>query len=249
MLWEVGTHILVRHHVGSALCDSLKAQESFLEGAEIQKDKAEQVRLSQSDLSSQPAAYDPSDTAPRAEYNDYNSTRSQSLSEEEGGDALFMQYVEELRDKGMDKSDIGDTKDYCEMEDEISEDERDNNPTLVNQYLPANISIGPDSGTSSSVGSAVPVMGTYVRVVHMNGIHNLAMISCECCGHDMLPCDLLASRLLPASFQKIRTLFTAQVLDLFHLCNLELKASAYQFYHLLQRFTCPSAPAEVDNLY
>ncbi|KAF8801026.1 hypothetical protein BYT27DRAFT_7227064 [Phlegmacium glaucopus] len=91
--------------------------------------------------------------------------------------------------------------------------------------------------------------GTYLRVVHTNGIHNIAMVNCQCQGVDLLPCDLLAAHLLPASFQWIRTLFTTQLLDLFRLCNLELKASAYQFYHLLHRLTLLMAPAEVVDLY
>jgi hypothetical protein len=44
-------------------------------------------------------------------------------------------------------------------------------------------------------------------------------------------------------------LFSAQVLDYFRLSNLELKASAYQFYQLLRRLTMPMAPAEVVDLY
>lgn len=39
------------------------------------------------------------------------------------------------------------------------------------------------------------------------------------------------------------------MLDYFRLCNLELKASAYQFYQLLRRITLPMAPAQVVNLY
>ena len=50
-------------------------------------------------------------------------------------------------------------------------------------------------------------------------------------------------------FKRIKTLFTSQVLDMFRLCNLELKASAYQYYHLLCRLTRPMAPTEVLDLY
>ena len=52
-----------------------------------------------------------------------------------------------------------------------------------------------------------------------------------------------------ASFEIIRTLFTAQVLDGFRLSNLELKASAYQFYNMLCHITSPLAPGEVVNLH
>jgi KDZ transposase family protein len=55
--------------------------------------------------------------------------------------------------------------------------------------------------------------------------------------------------MLPASLKCIKTLFSAQVLDHFCLCNLELKASAYQFYQLLHWITTPMAPGEVLDLY
>lgn len=247
--WEVGTHILVQHHTGIPLCETLQLQEKYLAQVEIAKDSAEQERLNKFDETCRPIQYDLSAPAPSAVDDDNTNNMSQSLHEEEEDDTLFMQYLDELREKNINQSEKEDTQDYWEMEDEVIEDETENNPPIENRYLPSDFNVEPALGTSLNAGLSVPVMGTYVRVVHTNGIHNLAMISCECRGHDMLPCDLLASRLLPASFQKIRTLFTAQVLDLFRLSNLELKASAYQFYHLLQRFTCPSAPAEVDNLY
>ena len=39
------------------------------------------------------------------------------------------------------------------------------------------------------------------------------------------------------------------MLDYFRLCNLELKALAYQFHQLLQWITSPWRPHEVDNVY
>lgn len=90
---------------------------------------------------------------------------------------------------------------------------------------------------------------TYVRVVHSNGIHHLAMVSCHCQGADSIPLDLVACRLLPASFVRIRTLFTTSLMDYFRLCNLELKASAYQFYQLIRRMTRVIGHAEIVNLY
>src|SRR5271168_5014755 len=47
----------------------------------------------------------------------------------------------------------------------------------------------------------------------------------------------------------LKHFFSAQVLDHFRLCNLELKASAYQFYQLICRLTTPMAPGEVLDLY
>jgi CxC2 like cysteine cluster associated with KDZ transposases len=94
-----------------------------------------------------------------------------------------------------------------------------------------------------------PEMANYVRVVHTNGLHTIGMVSCECNGPDNLPTDLFAAHLLPTSFKRTKTLFTAQVLDMFRLSNLELKASAYQFYQLLRRMTRPMSPGDVIDLY
>ena len=47
----------------------------------------------------------------------------------------------------------------------------------------------------------------------------------------------------------VQTIFMLDVLNYFCLSNLELKATAYQFYHLLQRITNPLELASVVNLY
>ena len=75
------------------------------------------------------------------------------------------------------------------------------------------------------------------------------MVSCLYHGPQFLPIDLIACWLLPASFINIQTLFSACLLDLFHLSNLELKASAYQFSQLLHRLMLPMNPSRVVDLY
>ncbi|KAF8805957.1 hypothetical protein BYT27DRAFT_7103387 [Phlegmacium glaucopus] len=102
---------------------------------------------------------------------------------------------------------------------------------------------------ADDVPQADALNNVHVRIVHTNGIHYLSMVACQCQGDHILPMDLIANRLLPASFVQIQTLFSAQVLDYFRLCNLELKASAYQFYQLIRRLTMPMAPSKVLNLY
>ena len=67
----------------------------------------------------------------------------------------------------------------------------------------------------------------YVHVLHTNGIHHIGLFTCSCHGQDTITLDLFACRLLPASFVQIHTIFTAQLMDYFQLCNLKLKALAY----------------------
>jgi hypothetical protein len=110
------------------------------------------------------------------------------------------------------------------------------------------------SDPAVEVGGPDPAVGVRVsvpeiRVVHSNGLHHIGMVTCLCRGENNQHLDLFAAHLLPASFKRIKTLFTAQVLDMFRLCNLELKASAYQFYQLLRRLTQPMDPAAVLDLY
>ena len=71
----------------------------------------------------------------------------------------------------------------------------------INRYLPNEMNA--EYQSEGGISSAQRVIGTYVRVVHTNGIHDIAMISCSCQGSDQLADDLLASRLLPASFEQI----------------------------------------------
>ena len=88
----------------------------------------------------------------------------------------------------------------------------------------------------------------YVRMAHTNGIHHLAVITCTCRGVDNIPIDLMYSRLVPTSFIHIRTLFTTMALDTFQLANLEMKASAYQYFQLIHRLTSKTT-SNVLNLY
>ena len=55
----------------------------------------------------------------------------------------------------------------------------------------------------------------YVRVLHTNGIHHIGLVACSCHGPDTIVLYLFACRLLPASFVRIRTIFTTQLMDYF----------------------------------
>ncbi|KAM6489952.1 hypothetical protein JOM56_014531, partial [Amanita muscaria] len=112
-----------------------------------------------------------------------------------------------------------------------------------------NTEAGAGADYTPDIPMADALNNTYVRIVHTNGIHHLAMVTCHCQGAHQVPLDLVAHNLIPASFIRIRTLFSAHVLNYFRLCNLELKAPAYQFYQLIRRLTNPIGPAKVVNLY
>lgn len=246
-LFEVGIHLLVRHHAGEHLCETLTAQQRFLEILEMKKDDAEQEKINSKIPAPSPGpspAY-MSSPATDVEMESENEMTPQQTSYEKKSDEQFFRYLNNLRDDCGEQSMEGNEQ---EVEDEVEEEEEE---PIENEYIAQIFEATNDTGPGPSTFAGLPsaIVGNYVRVVHTNGIHNIAMLTCNCGGEDSLPCKLVAAGLLPASFKRIRTLFTTQLLDHFRLCNLELKASAYQFYHLLQRLTNPMAPMEVVNLY
>lgn len=247
-LWEVGAYILVPHHEGDPLCDSLQFQKDHLEEFERQKDDREQANLMAKhpapapDAAPEPAHRGRQAPQPEGDLMDVDDSMDNPANEALE-DQQFERLLNNLRSGHRDMEDIDD--------DPFDALEEDDDETLVadgDEHIPVPDYLGAE-GNMPDIPTRDAFHNSYVRVVHTNGLHHLAMVSCRCRGDDILPRDLIASRLVPASFQNIRTLFSAQLLDFFRLCNLELKASAYSFYHLLRRLTMPMAPAEVIDLY
>ena len=246
-LWEVGTYVLIPHHHGEPVCKGLKRQQRTLEQFEEHKDVVEQEKLSRS-AAAQRTAQPPAHTH-RPGTVDVECERTEVEPEDPIDDEHFEATLNRLHRKlhvidndGEDEA-VDDFEFFTEEEDETVVGEADADIDLP-QYLPEQTEDG-----SLNIPTCDLFNNSYVHIVHMNGLHHLAMVSCQCRGAEVLPCDLMASGFVPASFQRIRTLFSTQLLDFFHLCNLEMKASAYQFYHLLCQLTAPQAPAEVIDLY
>lgn len=245
-LWETGAYILLPHINGSHLCDILSEQRNILESYQATVDENEQSKLHK--LFSSDATEHPLEALA---FNSNNLTEPMDISQDEeephttediAVEAEFERYLDSLRDNP-------DTVPMEELHDDAEELDLVNELDPVKPYLPSTNAFGNDEPYDQSAPRRDVLNNTYVRIVHSNGIHHMALVACQCHGSDQLVLDLIGSRLFPSSFQKIQTLFTTQLLDIFRLCNLELKASAYQFYRLLRRQTHPIAPASVVNLY
>jgi CxC2 like cysteine cluster associated with KDZ transposases len=187
---------------------------------------------------------------------------------ETAADSAFLNHLDALWCQGLGNvdaengfEDFFDGNDESEVQD-ANEDVHGFQPYLPNPNQTADavpladaahpataVPLADAARSAAAAPTADALNNSYIRVVHTNGIHHLAMVTCQCQGEHRIPLDLVTNNLLPTSFTNIRTLFTVQVLDYFRLCNLELKASAYQFYQLIRRVTSPMRPAEVVNLY
>lgn len=276
-LWEVGTYLLVRHHLKEGLCESLQFQTMSLDSLQYRKDRDEQLELR--NKSGAPAA-GAGAAASSSGDNDINMGQSSPpVPDQSGaiddGDVNMTWNDEAVADAafeaGLD-SWLNDPTQTDVVNDNLDSDSGSTDIPNVNQYLgPYKDSdvmmdsvngtgadnVDPAAGADIYTG-AVPSVArptadalnnSYVRILHTNGIHHLGMITCSCQGSEIIPLDLVACRLLPASFNRIRTIFTAQLMDYFRLCNLELKASAYQFYQLIRRLTFQMGQTEIANLY
>jgi hypothetical protein len=90
----------------------------------------------------------------------------------------------------------------------------------------------------------------FLTVVHTNGFHALPVVWCACAGHlEDRDLQLLNMHLYPASYDRIKTVFTFSCLDDHRYEYLECKSSHYQYHNKLRRWTCPEHPESSPNRY
>ena len=87
--------------------------------------------------------------------------------------------------------------------------------------------------------------GPIITVVDRSGIHKISIS--WCCCREAPECDmqLMMAGLFPATFRNPKTVFTFQVLEDFHLDNLECKTTPSQFFSRLRRLTNDEFPNTV----
>ena len=258
-LWEAGVYLLVPHHEGESHCASLKFHKDNLDRFQKANDDADDAALAAGD----PIGLDtgtPSLVGSHMEVEDFEAGpdvptwESETLDDAEVGhrlDVLYQGRVEGNDGNSGNSDDLGNSED----EDDGEPREDDQGLPLPTQYMPPIPDVErpeqtlPSHTTPTDVPHADSLQNPYVRVVHTNGIHHIALVYCVCRGTEDTNCDLMAARLVPTSFDRYRTLFTHAVLDDFRLANLECKTSAYQYFQKLRRLTSPMAPDKAPNLY
>lgn len=240
-LWEVGVYLAINHKSSPTPCSAILGQQDMLE------------RLQQ--------RYDEIDNKVHSPVFDSIYNGAEVIADREG-DAEHQAEGQDKDTAGMDVLDrllAGENVDTL-LENEYQTDDVDLEADLDDHDAGATGFIGyishrSDAGSSSaSTREPLPpnhdgLQNQYIRVVHSNGIHHIGLLCCSCGGQDSMINDLFFAGMVPASFDRIRTLFTIAVLDQFRYCNLEMKSSAYQFFQLLRRTTQPMNPSNVVNLY
>lgn len=255
-LWEVGSYILVQHHDEGHLCDTLVFQTNFLDSQQIREDDDEQQNLRKEKTTGPESA---PTQGPDILHN-LDEDIIMDCNDDASADAKFEAHLdswlnnsssENILEEDFDSDDAG--TDIMNVVEYLGPIKESNKGKQKDPGADINPAVPPDPDPVPASDHTRPktdgLNNAYVRVLHTNGIHHIGMVSCSCRGHDKIPLDLMACRLLPTSFIRIRTIFSAQLMDYFRLCNLELKASAYQFYQLIRRLTLPLGQSEMINLY
>lgn len=81
--------------------------------------------------------------------------------------------------------------------------------------------------------------GRFVTFVHLNGYHHLPVYPCKCERASFIPEDeqFLDAGYFPATWAKVSTVFSLELLDDFHLTRVEAKMSTENYCDILRRKT------------
>ncbi|KAF5380091.1 hypothetical protein D9615_006268 [Tricholomella constricta] len=86
-------------------------------------------------------------------------------------------------------------------------------------------------------------------VVHVNGVHEVAVDFCNCETAQLSFVQLLRHRWYPATVSQPKSAATFAVLKHFHLLTFESKASCFEFYHALTRLSDNTGIPKIKDRY
>jgi hypothetical protein len=253
-LWEVGVYLLVPHHTGLRLCQTLTFQNNAIGKFQQRRDELEQEKIKGEKKGKFRAQFTniPSDLDSIFEHATPGKFEHPTLanvhSDFEVNDNESDRVLDDLYRKQYPRTRLTDEMDVdlpdAGNDDLPLPDTGNDDLPLPDGYMPQ-----PTANYSTEVPRFDALNNRYVRVVHTNGFHNMSLVYCSCRGREETHCDLMAAGLVPASFKRYQTVFTHSVLDDIRLTNLECKASAYQYFQRLCRLTYPMSPESAPNLY
>jgi len=249
-LWQVGVYILVKHIASAPHCSILERETELLRGFQEAHDRDEQQSLGRGLFTFSVA--DNGNNRGDTSHDGPDVPNNVSCADDVVGDAMVEETLDGLYERQYSQGEHG-TRPMtgARQYDEETMDEEIELTVPDNYMLPTGCR-GTDTESltcTDQAPTADVLQNPYIRVVHTNGIHHLALVFCRCRGDEHTHADLVAAGFLPTSFSRYRTIFTHHVLDDFRIANLECKASAYQYFQKLRRHTAPMDPESVPNLY
>jgi hypothetical protein len=240
-LWEAGLYLSLDHHTAPAKCQNLICQQNILEVFQKQRDIL--------DKQASPIVGTPRDQ-PNPDATDPETEADRDVAALKILDLLLQQRDTPGAVGNVNEGNILEEEDDAGIEGaEADINDVDAGASGFVNYLPSGLS-SPDMANTTPLAPGRDALNNqYVRVIHTNGVHHIALVSCSCRGKENVLKDMIYARMIPTSFERIRTIFTASVLDYFRYSNLETRSTAYHFFQMLRRMTMPMSPSKVVNFY
>ena len=213
-LWQVGIYLILPHQNGG-ICPNLLWQKEMLE--KIQKKRDNEVPLPIAEQLTSKNYDREADLAPEPEVEAVEDETEMHFLDQ----LLAGHHMEEMIEDQNEENDLVDMDDVQDTDAGIAG---------FTNYM--NDRLGPDPNIAADAPSCDALNNQYIQVVHTNGIHHIALVSCTCQGDENVG-DFIFAGWVPTSFIRVRTIFTAAVLDHFRYCNLEMRSSAHQLFQLL----------------
>jgi hypothetical protein len=198
-LWEVGTYILVQHNTDHPICQALDFQMQYLESFKYIKDQAEEE--SESDQADGRQGQGQWPSSPHSASETYHEWRSETapdsafLNDETAANSAFLDHLDSLWGQGNSNvntehgfEDFFDGDDDSEVH-QANEDIHGFPPYLLSIHLTDDAVPTADTARSATaipcpdaIPTADALNNSYICVVHTNGIHHMAMVTCQCQG-------------------------------------------------------------------
>ncbi|EFI28001.1 hypothetical protein CC1G_14493 [Coprinopsis cinerea okayama7 len=150
--------------------------------------------------------------------------------------------LERERKSNMEGDDVDDEDYWTDEDDDL--DDKEGEPGEPRPWLnEEDFSFGAKPHGRQIVDDRV------VIVMHTNGVHHVLFHVCGCPGHSSETRQFLDMRLYPASVKTVRTVATFELLDDYHMNQVECHSSTYHYFAKLRRVTNKAFPQTVPNRY
>lgn len=236
-LWEVGVYLTLPHQNCHSLCPNLSWQKQMLEKLQKKRDGVIQQH---------------SPAEPSGIHDDEMADPGADPERDAARDEAAMQFLDQLLAGHNPDEELEEDDQEALVDTEADVQDVDAGTAGFTNYMndePGSDPLLPSQTSIPIAPNCDALCNQYIRVVHTNGIHHIALVFCTCQGHENIITDLIYAGWVPTSFVRVRTIFTTAVLDHFRYCNLEMRSSAYQFFQMLRRVTNTLSPSKVVNLY
>ena len=188
-LWEVGVYLTLPHQNGPSICQNLAWQQQMLEKFQKKKDE---VVAQHTPVAANKMHANQADSEPDPE-------------REAAHDQATLQFLDQLL-AGHSPDEVLEDDDDELVDTEADLQDMDAGTAGFTNYMNERSSADPLLPSQQSIPIAPncdALSNQYIRVVHTNGIHHIALVTCTCQGHKNITTDLIYAGWVLTSFVQV----------------------------------------------